>query len=379
MYFGFIDSLFKVIITLTIKNYYVLFFKCVFYSVFLVSTDRYLYDPNFKIHIHSQISDYFIGVWAGKPKPFEYSSDQMKMFRLKTPFGQADRKVPDMPEMFINPVDNTERCNSRKLSELPFHLIRSKRIQDLYDKCLFHYDFMFAKLSCQPLNNLISDYEDLLSYKIDKEVILVSDALRLASSQLSISPTNLVPQLIGRLLPYYFIKNSRKIRNVKSLLDKCESDGLKNSALIPAFNCFHVPGGPLVFSLEGHPFAVYGVYLMINETQLLSVSNRFIIFDLSSGDVMRIINPGIEGIMQCLSVSQDSKYCVSYSNNDQIVVCNIISGDTKIYNRYSAPPPPAPPPPPLPKGKNIYKIDCLNIKVSNKSKVDSLILINFRC
>jgi len=316
---------------------------------------RYLYDPNFKSYIHSQIADYFIGVWAEKPKPFEYSADQMKMFRLKSPYGEAIRGVPNQPEMFINPVDNTERCNSRKLSELPFHLIRSKRIQDCYDKCLFHYDFMFAKLSCQPLNNLISDYEDLLAYKIDKEVILVSDALRLASSQLSISPTNLVPQLIGRLLPYYFIKNSKKIRNVKSLLDKCESDGLKNSALIPAFNCFHVPGGPLVFSLEGHPFAVYGVYLMINETQLLSVSNRFIIFDLSSGDVMRIINPGIEGIMQCLSVSQDSKYCVSYSNNDQIVVCNIISGDTKIYNRYSAPPPPAPPPPPLPKGK-LYKI-----------------------
>jgi WD40 repeat protein len=280
----------------------------------------------------------------------------MKMFRLKTPFGQADRKVPDQPEMFINPVDNTERCNGRKLSELPFHLIRCNRIQELYDKCLFHYDFMFAKLSCQPLNNLISDYEDLLSFKIDKEVILVSDALRLASSQLSISPTNLVPQLIGRLLPYYFIKNSRRIRNVKSLLDKCESDGLKNSALIPAFNCFHVPGGPLVFSLEGHPFAVYGISLMIDETQLLSVSNRFIIFDLSSGDLMRIINPGIEGIMQCLSVSSDTKYCVSYSNNDQIVICNIISGDTKILNRYSAPPPPAPPPPPQPKGKNAPKV-----------------------
>ena len=164
--------------------------------------------------------------------------------------------------------------------------------------------------------------------------------------------------MIGRLLPYYFIKNSRKIRNVKSLLDKCESDGLKNSALVPAFNCFHVPGGPLVFSLEGHPFAVYGIHLMIGETQLLSVSNRFIIFDLSSGDVMRIINPGIEGIMQCLSVSPDTKYCVSFSNNDQIVICNIISGDTKILNRYSAPPPAPPPPPPAPpgpKGKNAPK------------------------
>lgn len=175
-----------------------------------------------------------------------------------------------------------------------------------------------------------------------------------------------VPQLIGRLLPYYFINNSCKIKNVKLLLDKCESDGLKNSSLVPAFNCFHVPGGPLVFSLEGHPFAVYGIDLIIGETQLLSVSNRFIIFDLSSGDVMRIINPGIEGIMQCLSVSPDAKYCVSFSNNNQIIICNIISGDTKILNRYSASPPPMlqPPPPPMATSK---------IKNTSKNKEKSKI------
>lgn len=169
---------------------------------FQVSEERYLYDFNFKTHIHSQIADYFLGTWAGRPKPFEYSMDQIKMFRLKSPYGEADRGVPPQPELFINPVDGTERYNSRKLSELPFHLIRSNRIQELYDKCLFDYDFMYAKLSCQPLNNLISDYEDLLAYQVDKEVILVSDALRLASSQLSISPTNLV--IFLKLLFLYY-------------------------------------------------------------------------------------------------------------------------------------------------------------------------------
>lgn len=58
---------------------------------------------------------------------------------------------------------------------------------------------------------------------------------------------------------------------------------------------------------------------------------------------MRVINPQIEGIMQSLSVSPDRKYCVSYSNNDQIVICNIISGDVKVLNRYTTAPPPPPP------------------------------------
>jgi hypothetical protein len=198
-----------------------------------------------------------------------------------------------------------------------------------------------------PLTSLIADFEDYLAnYKSDKEVVLVSDALRLASSILSASSTNLVPQIIGRLLPYTFINS--KFSNIKSLIGECEEDGLKDSAFVPAFNCFQVPGGPLVFSLEGHPFAVYGLHLLQEQTQLLSVSNRFIIFDLNSGDIVRVINPGIEGILQSLSVSPDNKYCVSFSNNDQIVICNIISGDVKVLNRYtSSQPVVAPPPPPV--------------------------------
>ena len=188
-----------------------------------------------------------------------------------------------------------------------------------------------------PLNSLIADFEDcLVNYKQDKEVILVLDALRLASSLLSASATNLAPQIIGRLLPFRFIK-SRRFDNVRSLLDKCETDGLENSAFIPAFNCFHSPGGPLVYSLEAHPFGVYGISLMSNDTQLLSVSNKFIIFDLSSGDVVRVVNPQVEGILQAMSLSADKKYCVSFSNNDQIVVYNVIIDDFRVFSRYILP------------------------------------------
>ena len=142
--------------------------------------------------------------------------------------------------------------------------------------------------------------------------------------------------IIGRLLPYKFL-NSKRFDNVRYLLDNCETDGLENSAFVPAFNCFHSPGGPLVYSLEAHPFGVYGISLMCDDTQLLSVSNKFIIFDLSSGDVVRVINPQVEGILQSLAVSPDKKYCVSFSNNDQIVVCNIIIDDVKVMSRHLTP------------------------------------------
>lgn len=229
------------------------------------------------------------------------------MFRLRSPYSEADRNVPDQPEIYYSAVDNSEKYNARKLSELPFHLVRSRRVDELFSLVFFKYKFLYAKLRCNPLNNLIADFEDFLdNLKYDKEVTLIADALRLSSSILSVSATNLVPQLVGRLLPYYFF-NSSKFMNVRRLIEQCETDGLHNSALVPAFNCFMVPGGPLKFSLEGHPFAIYGMHLMANGTQLFSVSNRFMVFDLSSGDLMRTINPGIEGIMLSLSVSPDCK------------------------------------------------------------------------
>ncbi len=155
-------------------------------------------------------------------------------------------------------MDNSEQYNGRKLSELPFHLIRSKRVDELFRLVLFRYKFLYAKLCCNPLNNLIADFEDFLEqFKDHKEVTLIADALRLSSSVLSVSAANLMPQLVGRLLPYYFVRSSR-FDNVRRLIEECETDGLHNSALVPAFNCFMVPGGPLRFSLEGHPFAIYG-------------------------------------------------------------------------------------------------------------------------
>ncbi len=326
---------------MSFSNYYQYPKIFIFFSV---AVKRYLYDPKFKLYIHSQIADYFIGVWANGPKPFQYTPDQMRMFRLRSPHGEADRNVPEQPEIYFNQVDHSEQYNGRKLSELPFHLVRSKRVDELFKLVLFRYKFLYAKLCCNPLNNVIADFEDFLEhFKYHKEVTLIADALRLSSSILSISATNLVPQLVGRLLPYYFI-NSKKFANVKRLIEECESDGLNNSALVPAFNCFMVPGGPLKFSLEGHPFAIYGMYLMAEGSQLLSVSNRFMVFDLNSGDLVRVINPGIEGIMQALSVSPDTKYCVSYSNTDSIIVCNIISGEFQILKRYTTPMPDPPAP-----------------------------------
>jgi hypothetical protein len=150
----------------------------------------------------------------------------------------------------------------------------------------------------------------------------MSDALRLSSSVLAADPNNLAIQIIGRLLPFY-----RTCKKVASFIDQCESIGLQHMALVPAFNTFASPGGPLVYSLEAHQFAVYGLEVVSAGQHLLTVSNKYIVFDLSSGDIVRTIDPKIEGIMTYLSVAPDQRYCVTTTISNQYIICNLLTGE----------------------------------------------------
>lgn len=150
----------------------------------------------------------------------------------------------------------------------------------------------------------------------------MSDALRLSSSVLAADPNNLACQIVGRLLPFY-----TTCQKIASFIDQCESIGLEHMALVPAFNTLASPGGPLVYSLEAHQFAVYGLEVVSAGQHLLTISNKFIIFDLSSGDIVRMIDPRIEGIMTYLSVASDQRYCVTVTISNQFIICNLLTGE----------------------------------------------------
>ena len=155
----------------------------------------------------------------------------------------------------------------------------------------------------------------------------MSDALRLSSSVLAADPNNLACQIIGRLLPFY-----TTCRKIASFIDQCESVGLQHMGLVPAFNNLPSPGGPLVYSLEAHQFAVYGLEVISAGQHLISISNKFIVFDLSSGDIVRIIDPKIEGIMTYLSVAPDQRYCVTTTIGNQYIICNLLTGEFILRN-----------------------------------------------
>ena len=92
-------------------------------------------------------------------------------------------------------------------------------------------------------------------------------------------PEMIAPQLTGRLLAV-LDRNS----NIQKLIKQCDEEGPKHNALVPTYHCMHTPGGPLKFSLEGHPFAVFAFRLTSDYRYIVSVSNHnFITFQANSG------------------------------------------------------------------------------------------------
>ncbi|KAL8578633.1 hypothetical protein ACOMHN_007091 [Nucella lapillus] len=288
--------------------------------------ERYFRNLNFASSIHSNMADYFLGLWGGgTPKPFEYSDLQRQRFHLADTKGEADRKVPQQPHEFLDSEGRVIRYNLRKLSEMPYHLVRSHRFEDFYEQVVFNYEFLHAKLSSMPLQSVLGDFEDLLEHVYDKDVRLISDAIRLSGSILSHYPDMLGPQITGRLLPYY-CQNPK----IRSLIQQCDSDGLRHCAFVSAYHCLHTPSGPLQYSLEGHQFAPFGIASTRDGRSLVSVSNKMIVWDLDTGDVSRAITPRIESILQNLVISPNDKWAVGYSTNDQVLVVQLRTGETNI-------------------------------------------------
>ncbi|XP_047484728.1 uncharacterized protein LOC125036301 [Penaeus chinensis] len=288
---------------------------------------RYFTNQNMAQYFYSMIADYFLGTWGGGiPKPFKYTEIQRHRFNLKSKEGLADRKVPAQPLVYYNKDGKVSRYNLRKFGELPYHLIRARRFEDLYKHVLFNYQWLHAKLSSCPLQAVLSDFEDAIAHIDDRdqirELMLVADALRLGGAILSQYPDMLAPQLIGRLLP-----EMETNPNVKSLLLQCDAEGIDHCGLLPTYHCSHTPGGPLKYSLEGHQFAVFGFRLTNDLRYIVSVSNKFITWDLSTSDLTREVIPGIEGIMQDLVLSPDNKYSIAHTNNSQTVLLNMLTSE----------------------------------------------------
>ncbi|VDK17375.1 unnamed protein product [Anisakis simplex] len=290
------------------------------------ATERYFGDVHHLKRTHSALADYFLGIWGGVAKPFQYTEMQKQRFGIVDNEGLADRKVPKQPNIFHSKGGKQIRYNMRRLNELPYHLLKARRLNELLSLCLFNYEFLYAKVSSFPLQAVIGDFESAIVAIDDvdtkRQLSLVADAFRLSASILSRHPCMLAFELLGRLLPLAADNTS-----LSSLLVKCDIQGPQTSCFLPAHHAFHSPGGPLKYSLEEHQFAVFGMELTSDQKMLVTISNIFIIWDITTGDIARVVNPNIEGIFFGLALTKDDRYAAAYSNNNQVILLSLITGE----------------------------------------------------
>lgn len=274
---------------------------------------------------------------------------------------QGSRKI------FTDKDTSKRRYNLRKLTELPHHLIKSGRFIDLANEIIFNYRWLFAALDSMGLQALLADFEeariglenvltnfdetgaiksailtrnqelelrgvqapDTLSVESIQSMLyqltVLNDAIRLSCSAIHQDTQMIAPQLIGRLLP--LVARGRKdLKYLTQILDQCDKDGCSDCALLPVAHCLQAPNGLQLSSLEGHSFAIMAMVMASDRRHLLAVSNRFIMWDISTGEVSREINPKVEGaIMRQLKMGSNNEFAVAYTSDNTILVLDILT------------------------------------------------------
>ena len=71
---------------------------------------------------------------------------------------------------------------------------------------------------------------------------------------------------------------------------------------------------------------------------MISVSNKFLTWDLASSEICRDVDPHMEGLMLGLAVSRDNRQAAAHTSNNQIIVLDMMLGQHRVIERPLDPP-----------------------------------------
>ncbi|XP_076450611.1 NACHT domain- and WD repeat-containing protein 1-like [Babylonia areolata] len=250
------------------------------------ATERYLNQRDKAPSYHKALAEYFMGTWAGKPKPYTGSEKG------------ADRLVAPQP-FFLEPEesqhDGTDRVyNLRKINELPYHLFHAQLFVELKTGCLLHFEWILAKLCGTSVKALLEEYSVVIQANPDDtELKLISDALHLSGRALRQEPRQLASQVVGRLDGVVTRDqprapgDPRKYPNIQKLLEAAKDSSLP--ALIPSIECLTPPGGILFDLLSGHTDEITAVTLTSDGMRALtsSLDDTLKLWNLRTGRVVK--------------------------------------------------------------------------------------------
>jgi len=143
----------------------------------------------------------------------------------------------------------TRIYNLRRLTQLPYNLIRSQQLDALKTNCLCNLEFLHAKITAMSPTEVIKDIQmalaSLESNEVDLDLSLMLSFMHESFEVLSVSPNELSSQLIGRLRLIIDLdkplapRDPFKYPHVKSLLAQVRMSSIP--VLIPSCTCLLEP------------------------------------------------------------------------------------------------------------------------------------------
>ncbi|KAJ8408417.1 hypothetical protein AAFF_G00258310 [Aldrovandia affinis] len=203
--------------------------------------ERYL-SPEVKAKSHNLLADFFLGLWSqGRLKPVDLSSLKTKL--------NADRKVSPQPLWFAPGV-----ANSRKLRELPYHLIQTGRFQELQQEVIGSADWLCCQTVACGIASVIEDLSVCAEASGCPETRLIRDTFLLLKPTLDfideqMDPCLLYTEIFARLHSLAEVYPSL----IGRLCSECQDwfAACPNPVLIPSCSFFQSPGGALKTTLTG--------------------------------------------------------------------------------------------------------------------------------
>ena len=275
--------------------------------------------------LHFILSEYFSGTWAnGRSKSVKLTHRDIYM-------KDSVRQVAMQPLLFGKTV-----YNFRKLTELPYHLLYSEQIEELRNKVLCNYEWVYTKLKATGYVSLMQDYITTLGeHKDDNDISLMCEALSLSGSNIRNNPDMLAGQLIARLYPFKCDKLKKITLDADTWLT-----GSSKCHFRPMNKCLISPGGELKSTLSGHPQVVLAIKqvpspsfpLLVSYSKAANkVDNLFHVWNISTLECIENINtftwPGShEKPLSKFVVSSD--HLIAVNESSSYMVWNLKSGSS---------------------------------------------------
>ena len=271
--------------------------------------ERYLNQRDKAPSYHKLMSEYFLGDWVSKSRPYPGNDKGVLRYVASQPLYWQPMEAK---------VDGSDRVyNLRKINELPHHLLRAQMTGLYKSETMCNFEWVLAKLCGTSLRSLVEEYHIGLEVEpADRDLKTLSDTLQLSSTAILRDPRQLAGQVVGRLqgiidrdvpsapgdpprLPY-----------LRQFLEQAKETSVQT--LVPSIACLTEPGGILFDLLSGHTKSITALTVTSDAQNALTASedDTLKVWDLKSGKVTSTVDNFGTNVSK-IRTGSNNKYVIS--------------------------------------------------------------------